>query len=218
VSSALASIITKDAITHLDANQSSVTFGRSADNPVRIGHTPQLDALVSRRAGEIAWLDGRLMVTNHAERLNLTIRVPGRPQVDVYPGDRFAALSSEFDVLLEATFRHVMRCRVLAEGPAVTGPALPPGDDPVTCISLPRLSQRQLRMLDLYAEPIRQGGTTARSHQQVAEILNVSRSLVRMEMNAVWDEFECAGVPMRLFDDKRDEVVDAWLRHRLHPC
>ncbi len=191
----------------------AVTFGRAASNEIRIGHLPQLDSLVSRRAGEVRWLEGRMLVTNEAPRLTVSVQVPGRPSIDIYPGDSHAVTAEAFDVVIEATFRHVLRCRSLTQ--QISLRPVPDAAAGVTCLGLPQLTDRQARMLDLYAEPIRSGGTSARSYQQVADLLAVSRSLVRLEMNAVWDEFDRAGVPMRLFDDKRDDVVDAWLRHDL---
>jgi hypothetical protein len=48
----------------------------------------------------------------------------------------------------------------------------------------------------------------------VAEALGISRSLVRLECHRIWSELLVAGVPMRSLGDSRDEVADAWARHR----
>lgn len=215
-------VLTRNTVVHLDESRPAVTFGRSAEHEVRIGHVPHLDPLVSRHAGEIRWLDGRLLVTNHAERLTVAVQVPGRPTVDIFPQDSYAVSARTFDILVEATFRHVLRCRILAARPEIprqerSAGSTSAGAEAVTCLGLPVLTDRQLKMLEYYAEPIRQGGTSGRSHQQVADLLGISRSLARLEMTTVWEAFDRAGVPMRLYDDKRDEVIDAWLRHDLRP-
>ncbi len=61
--------------------------------------------------------------------------------------------------------------------------------------------------------PLATGGHPA-SHQQVAETLGISRSLVRLECNRIWSELLVAGVPMRDYGDPRDLIADAWARHR----
>jgi hypothetical protein len=68
--------------------------------------------------------------------------------------------------------------------------------------------------LDAYVAPVIGGGSPA-SHQQVAHALGVSRSLVRLECNRIWSKMLLAGIPMRELTDTRDQIVDAWTRHRL---
>ena len=53
------------------------------------------------------------------------------------------------------------------------------------------------------------------SHQRVADELALSRSLVRLECNRIWSELLVAGVPMRDLGEARDEIADAWARHRI---
>ena len=38
-------------------------------------------------------------------------------------------------------------------------------------------------------------------------------SLIRLESSEIWAAFLGAGVPMRDFPDKRDAIVDAFVRH-----
>ena len=45
--------------------------------------------------------------------------------------------------------------------------------------------------------------------------LGISRSLVRLECNRIWSKMLLAGIPMRELTDTRDQIVDAWTRHRL---
>ena len=76
------------------------------------------------------------------------------------------------------------------------------------------LNARQRQVLDAYVAPVLNGGSPA-SHQQVADVLGISRSLVRLECNRIWSKMLLAGIPMRELTDTRDQIVDAWTRHRL---
>ena len=76
------------------------------------------------------------------------------------------------------------------------------------------LNSRQRQVLDSYVAPVIDGGSPA-SHQQVADVLGISRSLVRLECNRIWSKMLLAGIPMRELTDTRDQIVDAWTRHRL---
>jgi hypothetical protein len=72
-----------------------------------------------------------------------------------------------------------------------------------------------VRLVELCCEPLRRGEAEPLTHQQLATRLNVSRSTIRLEMAAIWSALHDAGVPMRRFTDQRDEIVWAWMHHRL---
>lgn len=208
------SIVSEHGVVTHEGEFAALTFGRSPEADAQVGHAPKLDLAVPRLAGEVALYRGSALVTNHGERLALAVQCPGRPPIDVRPGDRFGPASHALDVLIEGELRHTLRVLVTRED-AVTSQRSRQLPGSTTLAVLPTLSDRQVSLLELYVAPLRQGSRTIRTHQQVAEVVSVSRSLVRLEMNAVWLAFDQAGVPMREFDDKIQEVVDAWLRHNL---
>jgi hypothetical protein len=132
----------------------------------------------------------------------------------VAPGDWHAPGDSSYDVLVTGTFTYELAVTVnTASNPTRrVDPAATATPDPPTG-ARPRLTERQRAILDAYVAPLAGGGTAA-SHRQVAEALGISRSLVRLECHKIWSELLVAGVPMRTLGDARDEVADAWARHR----
>jgi len=191
-----------------------VTFGRDPSVQLRIGHAPVYDDVVPKVAGQVFAQDDRIVVANLHDALALDIRIPGRPLLSVPPGDWHAPGERSFDVLVTGTFTYELAvtantARVRAK---MTAPAGPQGPGPPTG-ARPNLTDRQRAILDAYVAPLEAGGPPA-SHQQVAEMLGISRSLVRLECHRIWSELLVAGVPMRSFGDARDQIADAWARHR----
>ncbi len=210
---AAGTISTDQQVIVLDADR-EVTFGRDPHVGLRIGHAPVFDDVVPKVAGKVFVHDGRVVVANLHRSLALDIRVDGRPLISVAPGDWHAPSEGSYDVLITGTFTYELAVTVnTASNPtrvvAVDAPTTP---DPPTG-ARPRLSERQRHILDAYVAPLTGGGAAA-SHQEVAETVGVSRSLVRLECHRIWSELLVAGVPMRSLGDARDEIADAWARHR----
>lgn len=210
---AAGTISTDQQVIVLDADR-EVTFGRDPHVGLRIGHAPVYDDVVPKVAGKVFVHDGRVVVANLHRSLALDIRVDGRPLISVAPGDWHAPSEGSYDVLITGTFTYELAVTVnTASNPtrvvAVDAPTTP---DPPTG-ARPRLSERQRHILDAYVAPLTGGGAAA-SHQEVAETVGVSRSLVRLECHRIWSELLVAGVPMRSLGDARDEIADAWARHR----
>ena len=210
---AAGTISTDQEVIVLDAGR-EVTFGRDPHVGLRIGHAPVYDDVVPKLAGKVFVHDGRVVVANLHRCLAFDIRVEGRPLISVPAGDWHAPREGSYDVLVTGTFTYELAVtvnidnnptRVMAVD-APTAPAPPTG-------ARPRLSERQRHILDSYVAPLTGGGAAA-SHQQVAEAMGISRSLVRLECHRIWSELLVAGVPMRTLGDARDEIADAWARHR----
>ena len=191
-----------------------VTFGREPTAHLRIGHAPVYDDVVPKLAGRVFAHDGRLVVDNLHDTLALDIRVEGRALMTVPPGHWHSPPEHSFDVLVTGTFTYELAVTVNSGGnpPRVVSLGEPDSPEPPTG-ARPRLTDRQRRILDTYVAPLATGGHPA-SHQQVAETLGISRSLVRLECNRIWSELLVAGVPMRDYGDPRDLIADAWARHR----
>jgi hypothetical protein len=191
-----------------------VTFGRAPTVQVRIGHAPVYDDVVPKLAGKVFAHDDHVVVANLHDTLALDIRVPGRPLVSVAPRAWHAPGERSFDVLVTGTYTYELAVTVntaqvrtrIVPADTRTTPQPPTG-------ARPRLSERQRSILDAYVAPLESGAPPA-SHQQVAATLGISRSLVRLECHRIWSELLVAGVPMRALGDARDEVADAWARHR----
>jgi hypothetical protein len=211
------SIVTEHGVVVGEGPSPVLRFGRSPEVDAQVGHAPQYDEAVPRIAGDVSIFRGNPVVTNLGERFALTVHREGTPPVDISPGQSFGPGCSSFDVVIEGVLRH--RIRVVAPA-ASAQEATRDAAGTTTNVVLPEMTDRQLDLLECYVEPLRSGGKVMRTHQQVAEVSGVSRSLVRLEMNAVWLAFDRAGVPMREFNDRIVEVVDAWLRHDLreHPA
>jgi len=191
-----------------------VTFGRDPSSHLRIGHAPVYDDVVPKVAGKVFVHGERVVVANLHDVLALDIRVDGRALISLPPGDWHAPAERTFDVLITGTFTYELAVTVnSAHNPTTRLPAgADAGAEPPTG-ARPRLTERQREILNAYVAPLESGGPPA-SHQQVAEVLGVSRSLVRLECHRIWSELLVAGVPMRTLGDARDEVADAWARHR----
>jgi hypothetical protein len=196
------------------ARSQRVSFGRSPENPVRIGHQPAYDELVPRQAGEIFFANGRLVVANTSERFAFDARVEDRPPISIPPGSWFSPTDPSYEVHVRGAVLYTITVNrnqnsvntimVELDEPIRTGP--PTG-------ATLELTARQRAVLNAYVEPLSKGAGPA-THQQVADRLHISRSLVRVECNKIWSALLFAGVPMRNFEDTRDQIVDAWNRHR----
>lgn len=192
------------------------TFGRGADVDLRVGAAPVHDDLVPRLSGRIFAVDDRIYVENLHDTLAIDIRPAQRALLALAPGDIHSPRDRTFDVVVTGavtSYELAVRVNVDLVTPRriVDGPSGSDAD-PATG-TLPELTQRQRDILDAYVAPLRAGGLVA-SHQQVADALGVSRSLVRVECERIWSSLFLAGVPMRDLRDARDEIVDAWSRHR----
>lgn len=195
----------------------SVSFGRGADADVRVGAAPVYDDIVPRMAGRVFGVDGRIIVENLDDKLSFDLRVESRPLIAVPPGDWHSPRDRTFDIIVAGgVTSYELAIRVNSDGVHPTTVPLDADEsalDPPTG-AVPSLTDRQRAILHAYVQPLRRGGMVA-SHQQVADELNVSRSLVRVECERIWSALFLAGVPMRDLGDARDEIVDAWSRHRI---
>jgi len=191
-----------------------VVFGRDPRAQIRIGVLPVYDDVVPRLAGRVFAVHDRVVVENLHDTLAFDLRVDNRPLLTVPPGDWHSPRERTYELLVTggvttyvlAVTVNVDRTRTqrLAAGD--------PDSDPPTG-AVPVLTARQRKILDAYVAPLAEGATTA-THAQVAERLGISRSTVRVECERIWSALFLAGVPMRDLGDARDEIVDAWGRHR----
>ena len=190
-------------------------FGRGGDVDIRIGAVPVHDELVPRLAGRVFAIGERVYVENLHSSLALDIRPTARTLTSLAPGDIHSPRDRTFDIIVTGSVTsyelavrvnvdNVTPRRIRDDGTGV--------DDPPTG-AMPQLTERQRSILDAYVAPLSSGGLIA-SHQQVADAIGVSRSLVRVECERIWSSLFLAGVPMRDLRDARDEIVDAWSRHR----
>ena len=211
---AAAGTIASEREVRVIAADRPVTFGREPTAHLRIGHAPVYDDVVPKLAGRAFAMDGRVVVENLHDTLAFDVRVDGRALLTVPPGHWHAPPERTFDVLVTGTFTYELAVTVNSAGnpTRVVAVGEPDSPEPPTG-ARPRLTDRQRRILDSYVAPLAAGGHAA-SHQQVAESLGISRSLVRLECNRIWSELLVAGVPMRDYGDPRDLVADAWARHR----
>jgi len=210
---AAGTIVTDEQVVVLDAG-SEATFGRDPQARIRIGHAPLYDDVVPKLAGKVFVHRGRVVVSNVHDTLALDIRVANRPLISVAPGDWHSPAERSYDVLVRGTLTYELSVTVnSANNPTRTVAAsVRTSPEPPTG-ARPALTPRQRRILDAYVAPLTTGGAPA-SHQQVAEVVGVSRALVRLECHRIWSELLVAGVPMRTLGDARDEIADAWARHR----
>jgi hypothetical protein len=190
-----------------------VTFGRAPTVILRIGHAPVYDDVVPKVAGKVFAHEDRVVVANLHDSLALDIRTDGRALQSLPPGDWHAPAERRFDVVVRGTFTYelAVTVNVARNRTQLLPPELPTPEPPTG--ARPNLTERQRQILDTYVAPLAIGGPAA-SHQQVAEALGVSRSLVRLECHRIWSELLVCGVPMRSLGDARDEIADAWARHR----
>lgn len=193
-----------------------VTVGRDPESSIRVGHTPVYDDVVPRKAARLFCVGRRVVVANPSSRLAFDVSVDDRPPMVVRPGDWFSPPHHRFEIIVTGgAFRHeltVTMNSVGAKAHLAQSIAELADSEPLTG-ARPDLTVRQREIIDRYTDPVREGSSPA-SHQQVADALGISRSLVRLECNRIWSELLLTGVPMRDLPDKRDAIVDAWTRHR----
>ena len=211
----LVSIITELDVVRLESDNCVICFGRGPDVDVTIGHRPQLDTIVPRRSGEIWAHRGWVMVSNLGEALAIGAHIVDQPITWIRPNTVFGFEAGQCDLTIEGLFRHTLRITNDDTHQSTTLLQGAPPQGLKTTDVLPQLSERQRVLLDCYVEPLRHGSAEPRTHQEVATIMGISRSLVRVEANAIWDRFDRAVVPMRQHRDKIEDVIDAWTRHRL---
>jgi len=158
---------------------------------------------------------GRVIVANRDDRLAFDIRIDNRPLISVPPGHWHSPDSASFDIVVTGVYSYELVITANDHGSALKllGDGMP-GDDQMVTGGEPRLTERQRKILDAYVAPLQHGGAPA-SHQQVADQLGISRSLVRLECQKIRNELLVSGVPMRSLGDARDEIADAWARHRI---
>ncbi len=199
---------------HLVIRDEDVHFGRAPSNDIRIGHAPILDEIVPRNTGWVSAHRGRLVVANADDRLAFDVVVDGHAPIAVRPGMWVSPPDPEFDIVVVGTFPYTIAVAYNIAGATVQ--VVSNGDVPDGLPTGARLdlNSRQRKVLDAYVAPVIGGGSPA-SHQQVAHVLGISRSLVRLECNRIWSKMLLAGIPMRELTDTRDQIVDAWTRHRL---
>jgi hypothetical protein len=206
--------VSNEYTTALVSADRDVTFGRAATATLRIGVAPVYDDVVPRLAGRVFAAGDRVVIENLHDTLAFDLKVGCRPLLTVAPGDWHSPLERTFDIVVAGAITayelavtvnvdHNRTQRLAADDPDA---------DPPTGAS-PELTERQRRILDAYVEPLA-GGAPIATHAQVAERLGVSRSTVRVECERIWSSLFLAGVPMRDLGDARDEIVDAWGRHR----
>ena len=206
--------VTHDEV-HLVIRDHDIHFGRAPTNEIRIGHAPILDDIVPRNTGWIAAHRGRLVVANSDDRLAFDVVVEGHAPIAVRPGMWVSPPDPEFDIVVVGTFPYTIAVAHNRTGANVQ--VVPTGEEPDDGLRTGArldLNSRQRQVLDAYVAPVIAGGSPA-SHQQVAHALGISRSLVRLECNRIWSKMLLAGIPMRELTDTRDQIVDAWTRHRL---
>jgi hypothetical protein len=206
--------VTHDDV-HLVIRDQDIHFGRAPSNDIRIGHAPIIDEIVPRSTGVISAHRGRLVVANVDDRLAFDIVLDGSAPIAVRPGMMVSPAESEFDIAVVGTFPYTIAVAHNIAGSRVhVVPTDEVVDDGLPTGARLDLNARQRQVLDAYVAPVLNGGSPA-SHQQVADVLGISRSLVRLECNRIWSKMLLAGIPMRELTDTRDQIVDAWTRHRL---
>lgn len=213
----VASVSHETGVSFLTSEHPALRFGRSSTCEVRFGHQPLFDQVVPRVAGHLVDVGrGRIGVENLSDRVAFDVKTPDGPLEAVRPGALLSPTGLRFQIhVIGQRQRHVLQVHLCDAPVAVDlGRRKGVGTEAATCID-PELTERQWDILDLYALPLRAGGTVPSTHGEVAHQLHWSLSLVRVECHEIWSEFVLAGVPMRDFPDKRDAIVDAAVRHQL---
>ncbi len=212
----IASVSYETGAVFLTAGHPSIRFGRSSSCEVRFGHQPLFDQAVPRVAGQLVEIcRGRTGVENLSDQVAFDIKTPDGPLETVRPGSLLSPRGPRYQIHVVGHLRrHVLQVRLCDEPVSVGLWPRACSTEAATCID-PELTGRQWDILDLYAAPLRAGGTVPATHNEVAHQLGWSLSLVRVECHEIWSEFVLAGVPMRDFPDKRDAIVDATIRHQL---
>lgn len=193
-----------------------VSFGRGSDTDLRIGAAPVYDSVVPRYAGRVVALGHRVFVENVDDNLALDLRHGDHPLIPVSPGHAHSPAADTFDIIITGvitSYELAVRINTNGTRPRLVSADAPIGElDPPTGAT-PDLTDRQRDIMRAYVGPMRDGGSPA-THQQVAGELGISRSLVRVECERIWSALFLAGVPMRDLGNARDEIIDAWSRHR----
>ena len=196
-------------------SEGRVTFGRSPENDVRIGHAPVSDDSIARQAGAIFDVHGRLAVENSGSRLAFDVYAEGRSPYSVPPGAWISPVEPTFEIRVGGVMTHTISVahNVHHVATLIVGADEPIRSGPPTGARLV-LTERQRQVVEAYVEPLAEGGGPA-THGEVAAKLHMSRALVRSECGKIWSAMLLAGIPMRELADARDQIVDAWSRHRL---
>ena len=192
-----------------------VTFGRDPTASITIGRSPVVDENIPRIAGRILVAGRRLAVENLDDVLALDIIDATGPPIPLRPGMLVSPPNPRFEVVIQGTFEHQIAVNTNTKGTVVRTVPVDHEliDDLPTGLRV-ELTERQRQLIDAYVEPVLGGGSPA-THQAVAEQLNISRSLVRHEANAIWSAMILAGIPLRELNSNIEQIVDAWTRHRL---
>lgn len=207
-------LITEHDVVTITAEDPVATFGRAPEASAQIGHAPILDQAVARINGEVFVARGRLMIANRHSSLAFTLSSAGERFVDVVPGATFGPPGDECEVTIDGALRHTVRVRV--DRGMSDDSRRQRASGLRTLTAMPDLSQRQRALLDAYAEPFRSGSALVLTHNEAAKRMQISVSLVRLEINTIWDAFIRAGVPIRPQDTRIGEITDAWTRHRIN--
>lgn len=211
-----AATLTSESATVAIPKDGQITFGRGTHADVRIGDAPVYDDIVPRCAGRVFAIGDRVIVENLDDTLAFDLRVEGRPLISVAPGDLHSPRDAAFEIVVAGGVRsYALEISIDGGGGDCERETSHPHNhlDSATG-AVPTLTARQRAILDAYVRPLRHGGPVA-SHQQVADELRISRSLVRVECERIWNEMFQAAVPMRSLGAARDEIADAWSRHRI---
>ena len=207
-------LVTEHDVVVVKGEDPVATFGRAPEASAQIGHAPTLDQAVSRINGDVFVARGHLMVANRHSSLAFSLSSEGERFVDVVPGASFGPPGNECEVAIHGALRHTIRIRL------DRGTTDESGRERVsvlrTLIVMPELSERQRSLLDAYAEPMRNNSAIGLTHSQASKRLQISVSLVRLEINSIWDAFIRAGVPMRPQDTRIGEITDAWTTHHIN--
>lgn len=163
-----------------------LTFGRSRDRDVRLGHDPE-DDYVSRHAGEISRLSGGVLVRNSSKTQSLLLRPLPGPEVRIAPSSGVLRSTRElFQLVVPGRYGGSYTMLIDGRPPQVEGalaenPVAPLGAVP-TRAGASRLTARERRMLAALCEPrLLNAGEEARpaTYGEVAERLGTTTSSVK---------------------------------------
>lgn len=170
-----------------------LTFGRSRDCDIRLGHDPE-DDYVSRQAGEIAVLPDGLLIRNCSRTQPLVLRPLPGAEVHIASETGVVRSKSEF-VQLVVPGRHgsaytlVIDSRLPERAPmAVPDPARLSAGALPTRAGASRISPRERRMLAALCEPrllLAGEGARPATYSEIAERLGTTPSSVKVCLDAV---------------------------------
>jgi hypothetical protein len=193
-----------------------VAFGRGGDCPIRFGYAPRVDAQVPRRAGAFLAAAGRLAVESPSKPgpAPLQVRAPGRPPVELAPGELYAPGTVEFDVVIRGERDWVMtvRRRYRVDADLAGSDA----DGPTTRGSGLELTDHERRVLAAYLAPMRAGRLEPATHADVAGALHFSANKVRGDLYGIWAKMIAHGVVVPGYADKRMAVTHAAMKADLY--